>query len=164
MQNQKSPILSTCPWTEADIALFPLVEKPVFEYEKILPKHILKQNVVGVSNLPPYFANRLDFFNENGKTFFAKNVPLVFSLLAPTDIEREPISEYWSQLMMVARKGVCPRIWAIAPELVCKYIMSNCVGETNGFYYHEPKQVENHYYAITNAGQMKTHLLFSTPA
>lgn len=161
MQSQESRILSTSPLVEADIALFPLLEKPIFEYEKLLPEHVLKQNVIGVSNLPPYFSNRLIFFNENNKTFFGKNIPLVFSLLTPEDIERDTISEYWSHLMMVARKGIYPRIWAIAPELACKYIMRNCVGETNGFYYHEPKQVENHYYAITNEGEVKTHFLFS---
>lgn len=159
MQTNK---LSTCAFLEADVALFPLVEKPIFDYEHILP-HGVREKVIGVADLLPIVANRLSFFYQHGKTFAPKNIPLCFSVFDNLHSNEMPVAEFWNQIMLAAQRPPRPHIWVIAPQSVCELIMNEHVRGEGMFYYHNPAEVtKSHYYAITKSSkQVKTHFLLS---
>jgi hypothetical protein len=154
-----------CDLRGADIALFPLFDKNGIEYKKFISKEVSEWDIIGVASLPPFFLNRLNFYDENGKTYFkdkGKEVPVVISSINYEQLEKTTVSEFWNQCMMVAHKGVRPRIWILAPDDVCKYIISQYIGEeTAGFYLHNEDTEINLYYAIEKIGStIKAHKMF----
>ena len=154
-------ICPPCSMLEADICLFPFFKKTAVDYEKFLPSEVQRESIAGVANLPPYFPNRLGFFNKYGKTFFGKNIPLVFSFLDYPELEKTTVDKFWDQVMLISQKGDCPRVWILAPGDLCKYMMSTYVKETSGFYLHWPDKEVNHYFSIANnGGKINAHFLF----
>ncbi len=156
-----SPVESTCSLLQADIAFFPMEDKASIDYQRFLSKNINPQRIIGVATLPPFFSNRLGFFNEKGQTFFCKNIPLAFSFIENSDLEKITVSEYWSQVMLLSQKGNRPRIWILSPTELCRYLMSSYIKDVDGFYLHEKEAPDNHYYAIErNGDKVYAHFLF----
>jgi hypothetical protein len=154
-----------CALRDAEIALFPMFNKSIMEFENFIPKKVSTWDIIGIAKLPPFFLNRLRFFDENGKTSFKegeKDVPIVFSFIDYEELEKTTVSEFWNQCMMVAHKGVRPRIWILAPDDVCKYIISQYIGEeTAGFYLHNEDTEISLYYAVEKIGStIKAHKMF----
>ncbi|MBP6857798.1 MAG: hypothetical protein KBC11_01225 [Candidatus Pacebacteria bacterium] len=154
------PKPSTLELINSDIALFPIIEKP--DIKKNFHLDHSKEKILGIADLPPVFAHRVKMFNLYGKTFVCKNHPLTFSVFDEKDLSLPSVEEYWNQVIHITRKGSCPRIWIIAPQYLCEHIMNDYVKDTNGFYYHDPKNQKEHtYYMVTNSNKIETHILFS---
>lgn len=159
MQNLQPKKTSTLDLINSDVALFPIIEKPGIK--KVFHLDLSREKILGIADLPPIFAHRINLFNTYGKTFVGKNYPLTFSIFDHTEPTTPPISEYWNQIMGIIRNGACPKIWIIAPQFFCEYVLSQ-IGDTKGFYYHNNNiQKQHHYYLVTNSDKIRTHILFS---
>ncbi len=147
-------------WLEADISFFPFFKKETVDYRKYLPKTVCEKNIVGVASLPPYFANRLKFFKENGKTYFGKNIPVVFSFIDYPFLEKMTLDEYWSQVMLMSQKEDRPRVWILGPNELCDFLLKIHVREeSENFYFHEPEKECSRYFAVEHI-ESKTDLHF----
>ncbi len=149
-------------WLEADISFFPFFKKETVDYKKYLPKTVCEKNIVGVASLPPYFPNRLNFFKENGKTYFGKNKPLVFSFFDYPLLEETTLDEYWNQIMLTSQKEDCPSVWILAPNELCDFLFKIHIREeSENFYLHGTEKENDCYFAVEYiAGKIDLHFLF----
>ena len=164
--NQTKPVImltkANTNWLKADIVFFSFLKKETVDYKKYLPKTVYERNIVGVAKLPPYFSNRLGFFNEQGQTFFCSNIPLVFSFLNYPQLDKTTIAEYWNQVMSTSQSGVCPRVWILAPKELCEFLLEVQIRESNeNFCFYEPEEEKDRYFAIEDIGKkIDVHFLF----